>query len=180
MALKLSSEAAVIIPSLPACKQQEAGERLPVAVTASVQPQHTRLGNAAPARGSSAGLLQDADRRGQNPSAVSACSLLLLRLLSLSPSHPFSPEPSGTLRPGGLPPRRGHCHGPQQGWQTVLQPGLGCSPEPQTAHDRPSSPHPTCLRGAFGAAPGQEGSWMRVSKRVLWASLVTKSLCTYC
>lgn len=40
VALKLYPEASVIIPSLPACKQQEAGERLPVAVTESVQP-HT-------------------------------------------------------------------------------------------------------------------------------------------
>lgn len=38
MTLKQSPETFVIVPSLPACKQQEAGERLPVGVTAYVQP----------------------------------------------------------------------------------------------------------------------------------------------
>lgn len=103
LALKLSSPKATVVISGPsACNQQEAGGRIGCEwlPTASVQPNA-----ASTAMQSGSGLLQDADRRGQNPSAVRAGSLLLLHLLFLT----LASSPASAL--AALEPLARPCRG---------------------------------------------------------------------
>lgn len=153
LALKLSTpQASVKISGLPAYDQQEAGGAAS-GCNSICTAKSTRLGNAEPARGSSSGLLQDADRRGQNPSAVRASSLLLLPLLSLTLS---SLQTRSLLQPsaGLAAPAEGALSHPSEGvadraacslaWGAPLV----CTPRHNSLAARPHHlTHPTRLHG---------------------------------
>ena len=135
LVLKLSSlEASVIISGLPTCNQQEAGDRMPMAVTASVQP--NAPGSAMQSRPEAAArvccrmLTEGGKIHLQSelvPCFCFACFLSHPRIPSaltpLSASGEAGCPCRGAVRRGTFTPLgRGGC-------QDSLQPGLGCSPD---------------------------------------------------